>query len=141
MTDNLNFLKDKQMIKVNSYGNAAKGTVATQSINSYALELIRRWLLIPTPALNSSGDKEINIPNLYHIQSRALLQELIAFNSEGNFDRVSSLGMLMLLREDRITTNKGNFNSSSSTSVEADYLGNDPFFNNNYEKRFSKNQW
>ena len=141
MTDNLNFLKDKQMIKVNSYGNAAKGTVATQSINSYALELIRRWLLIPTPALNSSGDKEINIPNLYHIQSRALLQELIAFNREGNFDRVSSLGMLMLLREDRITTNKGNFNSSSSTSVETDYLGNDPFFNNNYEKRFSKNQW
>ena len=141
MTDNLNFLKDKQMIKVNSYGNAAKGTVATQSINSYALELIRRWLLIPTPALNSSGDKEINIPNLYHIQSRALLQELIAFNSEGNFDRVSSLGMLMLLREDRITTNKGNFNSSSSTSVEADYLGNDPFFNNNYDKRFPKNEW
>lgn len=135
MTDNLNFLKDKQMIKVNSYGNAAKGTVATQAINSYALELIRRWLLIPTPALNSDGDKEINIPNLYHIQSRALLQELIAFNSEGNFDRVSSLGMLMLYREDRITMNKGNFNSSSSTSAEPDYLGNDPFFSNNYDKK------
>lgn len=135
MTDNLNFLKDKQMIKVNSYGNAAKGTVATQAINSYALELIRRWLLIPTPAINSNGDKEINIPNLYHIQSRALLQELIAFNSEGNFDRVSSLGMLMLYREDRITMNKGNFNSSSSTSVEPDYLGNDPFFSNNYDKK------
>lgn len=141
MTDNLNFLKDKQMIKVNSYGNAAKGTVATQAINSYALELIRRWLLIPTPVLNSDGDKEINIPNLYHIQSRALLQELIAFNSEGNFDRVSSLGMLMLYREDRITMNKGNFNSSSSTSVESDYLGNDPFFSNNYDKRWSKDNW
>lgn len=141
MTDNLNFLKDKQMIKVNSYGNAAKGTVATQAINSYALELIRRWLLIPTPALNSDGDKEINIPNLYHIQSRALLQELIAFNSEGNFDRVSSLGMLMLYREDRITMNKGNFNSSSSTSVEPDYLGNDPFFSNNYDKRWPKDNW
>ena len=27
MTDTLNFLKDKQMIKVQGYGNSAKGTV------------------------------------------------------------------------------------------------------------------
>jgi len=38
------------------------------------------------------------IPNLYTIRSRALLKELINYNTEGNFDRISAMGMLMLLR-------------------------------------------
>jgi hypothetical protein len=38
------------------------------------------------------------IPTLYKIRSRALLKELITYNNEGNFDRVSAMGMLMLLR-------------------------------------------
>lgn len=137
MTDTLNFLKDKQMIKVNGYGNSAKGTVATAAINSYALELIRRWLLIPTTVIkNVEGqEQEVSIPNLYHIQSRALLQELISFNSEGNFDRVSSLGMLMLLREDKVIMHNGNFNTVKESNSDTDYLGNDPFFSNNYDKR------
>lgn len=144
MTDNLNFLKDKQMIKVNSYGNAAKGTVATQAINSYALELIRRWLLLPTPAISQDGEgREINIPNLYHIQSRALLQELISFNSEGNFDRVSALGMLMLFREDKMVVNKGDFKSEKKTHAPDNYKGKDPFFRKNYDDRMFKvnNTW
>jgi hypothetical protein len=32
---------------------------------------------------------------------KGLLQELMAYNSTGNYDRVSALGMLMILKEDR----------------------------------------
>ena len=134
LTDVLNFLKDKQMIKMVGYGNSAKGTVATSAINSYALELIRRWLVKPIPVIKEvdGEEKEVSIPNLYHIQSRALLQELISFNSEGNFDRVSSLGMLMLLREDKIITNKGDFEHKETQTKDPNYLGNDDFFEKNY---------
>ena len=134
LTDVLNFLKDKQMIKMVGYGNSAKGTVATSAINSYALELIRRWLVKPIPVIKEvdGEEKEVSIPNLYHIQSRALLQELISFNSEGNFDRVSSLGMLMLLREDKVITNKGDFEHKEVQTKDPNYLGNDDFFEKNY---------
>lgn len=137
MTDTLNFLRDKQMIKMQGYGNTAKGTVATAAINSYALELIRRWLLLPTPVVREVNgiEQEISIPNLFHIQSRALLQELVSFNSEGNFDRVSSLGMLMLLREDRMILHQGSFDKVKEDTKDKDYLGNDPFFSNNYDKK------
>ena len=137
MTDTLNFLKDKQMIKVTGYGNSAKGTVATAAINSYALELIRRWLLIPTTIVRNIDGKEqeVSIPNLFNIQSRALLQELISYNSEGNFDRVSSLGMLMLLREDKVIMHQGNFSKAKEDVTDRHYLGNDPFFSDNYDKR------
>ena len=137
MTDTLNFLKDKQMIKVQGYGNSAKGTVATAAINNYALELIRRWLLIPTTVIRNIDGKEqeVSIPNLFNIQSRALLQELIGYNSEGNFDRVSSLGMLMLLREDKVIMHQGNFSTAKEDTSDRNYLGNDPFFNDNYDKR------
>lgn len=134
LTDVLNFLRDKQMIKAVGYGNTSKGTVATASINSYAQELIRRWLVKPVPAIKEvdGEEKEVSIPNLYHIQSRALLQELISFNSEGNFDRVSSLGMLMLLREDKVITNKGDFEHKEVQTKDPNYLGNDDFFEKNY---------
>lgn len=142
MTDTLNFLKDKQMIKVTGYGNSAKGTVATAAINSYALELIRRWLLIPTTIVRNIDGKEqeVSIPNLFNIQSRALLQELISYNSEGNFDRVSSLGMLMLLREDKVIMHQGNFSKAKEDVTDRHYLGNDPFFSNNYDKRWGLNE-
>jgi hypothetical protein len=82
------------------FGNKAKGTNASAPINAYARNLLRSWLLNPVPTVqNIDGeDKEVMIPNLYKLRSRALLKELITYNTEGNFDRVSAMGMLMLLR-------------------------------------------
>lgn len=138
MTDTLKFLRDQQQVKAPSYGNAAKGTPASQGINNYAIDLIRDWLLKPITVIrNVDGvDQEVSIPNLYHIQSRALLQELIGFNEVGNFDRVSSMGMLMLLRQDKIIKCQGNFESTHDAPKDLNYLGNDPFFSNNYDKRW-----
>jgi hypothetical protein len=40
--------------------------------------------------------------NLHRIRSLAYMEECIAWNADGNFDRVSAAGMLFLLREDRV---------------------------------------
>lgn len=140
LTDVLDFLKDKDMVKGSSYGNKAKGTNATAAINAYARNLLRSWLLRPIPVIQTidGEDQEVMIPNLYTLRSRALIKELILYNSEGNFDRISSMGMLMLLREDKMILYKGEVSKSKEEDASASYLGNDPFFKTNYDTRFKQ---
>jgi len=73
--------------------NRGKGSPGTQGINKWARELILIWLVTKI-----SNDSELT--NLHTIRSIPLLQELIYWHKDGNFDRVSGLGMLMLLKED-----------------------------------------
>lgn len=136
LTDTLEFLKDKNMIKSNLFGNNTKGTTATAPINSYARTLLRNWLLQPvTMAQNHQDDEtEITVAKLFTMKSRAAIEELISYNELGNFDRVSSLMMLMLLREDKMIMYNGNLLSSKSSSTGKDYLGDDPFFTKNYTR-------
>ena len=140
LTDVLDFLKDKDMVKGSSYGNKAKGTNATAAINAYARNLLRSWLLRPVPVIQTvdGEDQEVMIPNLYTLRSRALIKELILYNSEGNFDRISSMGMLMLLREDKMILYKGEVSKSKEEDASASYLGNDSFFKTNYDARFKQ---
>lgn len=140
LTDILDFLKDKDMVKGSSYGNKAKGTNATAAINAYARNLLRSWLLRPVPVVQTidGEEKETIIPNLYTVRSRALLKELILYNSEGNFDRISAMGMLMLLREDKMILYNGNISKTKEEEASASYLGNDPFFKTNYDARFKQ---
>ena len=140
LTDVLDFLKDKDMVKGSSYGNKAKGTNATAAINAYARNLLRSWLLRPVPVIQTidGEDQEVMIPNLYTLRSRALIKELILYNSEGNFDRISSMGMLMLLREDKMILYNGEISKNKEEDVSASYLGNDPFFRTNYDARFKQ---
>ena len=139
LTDVLDYLKDKDMIKGNLIGNKSKGTNASQPINNYARTLIRNWLILPKPIIETvdGEDVETTVYNLHFIRNRALLQELSQWNADGNFDRVSALGMLMLLREDRMISYGGE--PQKAKEVPASYLGNDPFFQNNYDNRFRIN--
>lgn len=140
LTDVLDFLKDKDMVKGSSYGNKAKGTNATAAINAYARNLLRSWLLRPIPVIQTidGEDQEVMIPNLYTLRPRALIKELILYNSEGNFDRISSMGMLMLLREDKMILYNGEVSRSKEEEASASYLGNDPFFKKNYDAKFKQ---
>lgn len=135
LTDQLEFLRDKQMIKDVGYGNKAKGTNATLAVNSYAKNLLRSWLLRPTIVIQEVDGEptEVAIPALFTLRSRALIKELINFNSESNFDRISAMGMLMLLREDKMITYQGNISRERQERESASYLGNDPFFSRNYK--------
>lgn len=112
----------------------SKGTQATLPINNFARTLIRDWLLKPVAVTTEVDGKQVEtkIPNLYRLRQRALIKELAQWNNEGNFDRVSSLGMLMLLREDRMIMYGGDTNRMQTSKAKT--LADDPFFSNNYRE-------
>lgn len=137
LTDVLDFLKEKQMMK-DGYGNKSKGTNASPAINAYARSRLRSWLLAPVPIMQTidGEEKEVMVPRLFTVRNRALLKELINYNSEGNFDRISAMGMLMLLREDRMIRYQGDVSKEKQERADNSYDGNDPFFKRNYDFRF-----
>lgn len=137
LTDVLDFLKEKQMMK-EGYGNKSKGTNASPAINAYARSRLRSWLLSPVPIIQTidGEEKEVLVPRLFTVRNRALLKELINYNSEGNFDRISAMGMLMLLREDRMIRYQGDVSKEKQEKANSSYDGNDPFFKRNYDSRF-----
>lgn len=137
LTDQLEYLRDKQMIKEIGYGNKAKGTNATAAINAYGKNLLRSWLLRPTVVIQEIDGEptEVTVPALFSLRSRALIKELINYNESGNFDRISSMGMLMLLREDKMITFQGEVSREKQERASKNYLGNDPFFSRNYKTK------
>lgn len=139
LTDVLDFLKEKQMMK-DGYGNKSKGTNASPAINAYARSRLRSWLLAPVPIMQTidGEEKEVMVPRLFTVRNRALLKELINYNSEGNFDRISAMGMLMLLREDRMIRYQGDVSKEKQEKANNSYDGNDPFFKRNYDFRFKQ---
>ena len=139
LTDVLDFLKEKQMMK-DGYGNKSKGTNASPAINAYARSRLRSWLLAPVPIIQKidGEDTEVMVPRLFTLRSRELIKELINYNSEGNFDRISAMGMLMLLREDRMIRYQGDVSKEKQERANNSYDGNDPFFKKNYDFKFKQ---
>lgn len=139
LTDVLNFLKDKQMMK-DGYGNKSKGTNASPAINAYGRSRLRSWLLGSVPIIQKidGEEKEVMVPRLFTIRNRALLKELALYNPEGNFDRISAMGMLMLLREDRMILYQNDVSKSKDYDPGKDYTGNDDFFEKNYNNKSKK---
>ena len=134
LADTPEYLRQKQLIKTIGYGNTSKGVAATVPIKNFGFTLIRDWLLKPVTTI--SGEEEITVPNLHFIRNRALLKELILFNPDINVDRIMSLVQLMLYREEKMILYQGN-PSRDTEEVPKDYLGNDPFFQQDSSK-FSK---
>ena len=131
LEDSLPFLTEKQLLKAPPIGNTSKGIPATTATNAFARERTREWLMKSV----TIGENTI-VANLYNIKGIALLKELIAYNSYGNFDRVSCLGILMLYREQKMID--FGENPTSIVGKSKHYKGNDKFFKNNYDKRFLK---
>lgn len=139
LADTPEYLRDKQLIKYSRVGSNQKGVNASAAINNYANGLIRDWLMKPVIMLikNDEGEEvETTVQNLFRIRNRALLEELIAFNPEINVDRIRALGMVMLYREEKMVLYQGN-PSRDTEEIPKDYLGNDPFFQQDSSK-FSK---
>lgn len=139
LADTPEYLRDKQMVKYSSFGSNAKGVNATAAINNYANGLIRDWLMKPVTIITEVDgvEQEVTTQNLYYLRNRALIEELIAFNPEINVDRIRALGMVMLYREEKMVLYQGNPSRDKDVTPK-DYIGNDPFFTNNYDNKFSK---
>jgi hypothetical protein len=102
-----------------------KGTRATESINKYGRELIKQWLI-------EVIDEEEGRMNLHTITSPALLQELIYWSIDGNYDRVSAMGMLMLIKQDY-------FRIVADEQSRAKDISQDPFWKR-HRKHHNPNQ-
>ena len=135
MADTPEYLKNKQLIKTTGFGNASKGITATLPIKNFALGLIRDWLLKPVTITKEEGNEvvEYTVPNLSFIKNRALLKELMLYNPAINVDRIMSLCQLMLYREEKMILYQGELRRAEKT-IDASYLGNDPFFTRNYKQ-------
>ena len=137
LADTPEYLRDKQLVKYSSFGSNAKGVNASLAINNFEDQLIKDWLLKPVTVTKNTdeGEQETTIYNLYFLRNRALIKELILYNPDINVDRVRALGLLMLYREEKMILYQGN-PSRDKDEVPSDYLGNDPFFQTNYDNRF-----
>ena len=139
LADTPQYLRDKQIIKYSGFGSSAKGVSATAAVNNFANRLIKDWFNKPVPVeyTTESGEKEIKeVPSLYLLKNRALIEEAIQFNPEINVDRIRALGMVMLFREEYIIRYGNNMNAESRERSRKDDPSNDTFFTRNYDFRF-----
>lgn len=121
LADTPEILKDMDFVKANIAAN--KGVRVNQQINSWGRQLQVSWML--TKAYTSSEDESPTI-NLHRLRSIGYIEECIAWNPDGNFDRVSSMSMLMILREERMRTMEG---LRKKDDVTVSSWANSDFFN------------
>jgi hypothetical protein len=123
LCDTPQILKDMELVKLTGqYGNKAKGTHASAAINKLGRDLQAEWMM-------SDSYGEDNIWNLHKIRSFGYIEEAIKWNADGNFDRISSMGMLMILREER---KKRTQQAKENKDKKLKQLSEDPFFSKNY---------
>lgn len=137
------YLRDKQLIKYSNIGSNAYGVNASAAINNYANSLLKDWFnkLIPIVQVNENGEKVVSqMPILYTLKTRALIEEAIQFNPEINVDRIRAMGMVMIYRQEYIIKYGDNMNAESRERVRKDDPSNDPFFKKNYDYKYSFNK-
>jgi hypothetical protein len=135
LADTPEYLKNRQILKANTFGNASKGCPATVPVINFAMERLRDWLLKPVTT-SEEVDGEIistTIPNLHFIKDRALIKELMLYNPAINVDRIMSMCQMMLYREEKMIIYQGE-PQRAEKRIDSTYLGNDPYFNNNYKQ-------
>jgi len=121
LADTPDILRDMEYIKDNRLiGNRAKGSPPSEQINSFGRRQQAEWMLTENP------NRE-DILGLKTIRSIAYLQETQSWNIDGNFDRVSAMNMVFILRADRYKFTQANKEEDTKDDWE-----DDPFFNQNY---------
>lgn len=106
----------------------SKGTNSGTKINAWARRLQADWML-------AKANADESMMNLHKIRSIGYLKEAINWNADGNFDRVSAMGMLMILREEyyKYILQLKEENTKIIGSDHAD----DPFFTKNWDSKKS----
>ena len=138
LMDTPSILRDQNMVKQSfSIGNKSLGTPANKAVNTWARKLLADWMLsrhqVTEKEIIISADKEddAEIPEikLRTIRSLGLLREASQWNKDGNFDRISAMGMVMIAREELYKyTERNKFSEHDDNN---DVLDNDEFLNNN----------
>jgi hypothetical protein len=106
----------------NSSGRRRRGFTPSKIMNQTLRGFLAKWCLESTR--NEDKPEEIQV---HLFRSLAAIKEMIMWNIDGNFDRVSALGALMLLMHDR---------EKYTIETEENYktLASDDFFLRNYRR-------
>lgn len=131
LADSPQILKDMEMVKsTNLFGNKAKGFNSGKMVNAWGRRLQADWMMS-----KAYGD-ETKL-NLHTIRSIGYLKEAISWNADGNFDRVSAMTPVMILREEYF---KYRMQVADDDIMKTKTLAQDPFFNNNFNSRGERNK-
>ena len=97
-------LRDMEYVKGSGFGNKSLGTNATLPINTWGRRLQRDYLMSKAfmQDVDADGNQVGEKLNMHTVRSMGYIDELIAWNSDINADRISAMGMLMIYREDRL---------------------------------------
>jgi len=130
---NLEILEQKGIAHTRgNYGNKKYGTNSGKEVNALGRRLQADWMIEPAVGTGGEDDEgnklEVRL-NLQIIRSIAYLKEAMMWNPDGNFDRVSAMGMLMLYREDLLRIDIG-IKEDSINSKSRDIF---------FERMFKKN--
>lgn len=132
------YLRDRQLVKYSMFGSSIKGISVNAPLINFANELIKDWLnkTYTAEVKDEKGEKHIEqIPQLYKIRNRALLQELVSYGPEVNVDRVRALSQVMLYREQFIILYGGSPEMSDHDSHDD---SEDDFFDKDWKRHLDK---
>lgn len=130
------YLRDRQLVKYSMFGSAQKGVTVNAPIIGFANGLIRDWLCKTTAVEVKDEHGQVTIqqiPNLYRLRNRALIEELIGYSPEKNTDRVRSLDQLMLYREQFMILYGGSPESGDVSND--DDVSSDEFFDRDWKRQ------
>lgn len=126
LADNPEILSEKDLVKIhNNYGNKKKGTNSSIMVNAWGRRLQADWLVSNAYGTGGEDEEGNEIPpimNLQQLRSVGYIKELIAWHPDINADRVSAMGMLMILREDYLRLDTAGTRENRSELID------DPFF-------------
>lgn len=129
LIDEPEILKDKGISKANTFGNNSKGTYMSTPVEIYGLQRAVQWM-----SATAYGEEEgSEVTNLDKIRSIPLLQEIIGWNPEDNFDDISALILLMIYREDRLQF------KYHTQQKKVEQVTQDPFFSRHVGNRTAMN--
>lgn len=132
------YLRERQLVKYSMFGSAIKGVTVNAGVNFFANGLIKDWLnkTYTVDVKDERGEvHQEEVPQLYRLRNRALIQELISYAPEVNTDRVSALAQVMLYREHFIVLYGG---SPSANETTSDDVSDDDFFDKDWKRHLDK---
>lgn len=127
LCDHPQYLKDTESVKEPLLGNKLKGTRTTSFVIEDGKRMQKSWHRSIHESVNSEGET-VKVPQLRRIRSLGYLEECYEYNIDGNFDRVSAMDMVMILRQERLRLTE----SRDKEGLEKEYIEEDDFVSANY---------
>jgi len=100
LCDTPEIVRDMDMGTISRIGNKSKGCNSSKKLNQWGRRLQATWM-VQSAYIQNEEEEEKQLLNLHKIRSIGYIKEAISWHEDINADRISAMGMLMILRADR----------------------------------------